>query len=186
MTLHDAVTVLAASLLALMVTITPHLASAGCPAHGDAGAKKPAAPVAPASAAPAPAAPAKKSEVAAKSEAPPARTPPKAPAEKPAVPPLDLAGLEKRLRDTKAIGVFTKLSLKNQVDDLLEQFKAFHQGRGDVTLDELRERYNLLMLKVLSLLQTSDAPLARDLTASRDAIWGILTDPVKFANVTGG
>jgi hypothetical protein len=188
MTLHDAVTALAASLFAGTLIITPYAATATCPAHGGAGAAKEARAVAPSPASPAPTLPAKKPEATAKSDTSPAKTPPRASPtpEKPVAPPLDLAGLEKRLRDTKAIGVFTKLSLKNQVDDLLEQFKAFHQRRGDATLDELRERYNLLMLKVLSLLQSNDAPLARDLTASRDAIWGILTDPVKFGNVTGG
>ena len=103
-----------------------------------------------------------------------------------APPPLDLAGLEKRLRDTKAIGVLTKLSLKNQVDDLLEQFKAFHEGHGGLTLAELRQRYDGLMLKVLSLLQSNDPALARDLTSSRDAIWSILADRVKFSSVMGG
>ena len=44
-------------------------------------------------------------------------------------PPLDLASLEQRLKDTKAIGVLTKISLKNQVDDLLSQFRAFYQGK---------------------------------------------------------
>jgi len=101
-------------------------------------------------------------------------------------PALDLAGLEKRLRDTKAIGVFTKLTLKNQVEDLLEQIKSFHEGRGGATLGELRERYNLLMLKVLSLLQRDDPRLARDLSASREALWNILADPVKFARMARG
>jgi hypothetical protein len=104
----------------------------------------------------------------------------------PAPAPLDLAGLEKRLRDTKAIGVFTKLSLKNQVDDLLANFKAFHDRRGNIKLEDLRERYNGLMLKVLSLLQRDDPPLARDLSASREALWTVLADPVKFAQVSGG
>jgi hypothetical protein len=103
-----------------------------------------------------------------------------------AAPPLDLAGLEKRLRETKAIGVFTKLTLKNQVEELLEQFKNFHEGRGGATLEELRERYNLLMLKVLSLLQRNDPRLARDLSASREALWTVLADPVKFANMARG
>src|SRR5580692_12216159 len=44
---------------------------------------------------------------------------PPAVASHPGVPPLDLGLLRQRLRETKAIGVFTKLSLKNQVDDLL-------------------------------------------------------------------
>ena len=99
-----------------------------------------------------------------------------------ALPPLDLASLEQRLRDTKAIGVFTKLSLKNQVEDLLTQFRAFHQGRAGV-LTELRERYNLLLLEVLSLLQGSDPALAQAIVASREAIWGLLADPAKFATL---
>jgi hypothetical protein len=106
-------------------------------------------------------------------------------AEHPAAP-LDLTSLESRLRDTKAIGVFTKLSLKNQVDALLEQVKLFHRGQGHLTLAELQERFNLLLLKVLSLLQAGDPPLARDVAASREALWGILQDPVKFAAVTQG
>ena len=105
------------------------------------------------------------------------------PGKQEAAPPLDLASLEQRLRDTKAIGVFTKLSLKNQVDDLLTQFRAFHQGHAGAALSDLRERYNLLLLKVLSLLQGSDPVLAQAVAGSREAIWGLLADPVKFATL---
>jgi hypothetical protein len=98
-------------------------------------------------------------------------------------PPLDLVSLEQRLRDTKAIGLFTKISLKNQVDDLLAQFRAFHQGRAGAVLTELRERYNLLLLKVLSLLQDGDPVLARAIAGSREAIWGVLADRAKFATL---
>lgn len=94
---------------------------------------------------------------------------------------LDLATLEQRLKDTRAIGLFTKLSLKNQVDDLLGQFKSFHAGKVPPSLSELHERYDLVLLKVLSLLQDGDPPLARSISSSRDAIWGILSDPKKFA-----
>jgi hypothetical protein len=96
---------------------------------------------------------------------------------------LDLTALEQRLRDTHAIGVFTKLSLKNQVDDLLSQFKAFHGGQSKLTLADLRQRYELLLLKVVSLLQDGDAPLASAVSSSREAIWGILADPDKFAHI---
>jgi hypothetical protein len=106
-----------------------------------------------------------------------------APGAPPASPALDLASLEQRLRDTKAIGVFTKLSLKNQVDDLLGQFRAFYRGQIKTPLTELRQRYDLLLLKVLTLLQDSDPPLAAAISSSREAIWGILTDPVKFAKI---
>jgi hypothetical protein len=94
-----------------------------------------------------------------------------------------MTSLTQRLRDTKAIGLFTKLSLKNQVDDLLGQFKAFHGGQVPPSLSELHQRYDLLLLKVLSLLQNGDAPLASAISGSRDAIWGILSDPRKFAKL---
>jgi hypothetical protein len=100
-----------------------------------------------------------------------------------AAPALDLAQLEQRLRDTHAIGVLTKLSLKNQVDDLLSQFRSFYRGEAKITLPELRQRYNLLLLKVLSLLQDGDPPLASAIASSREAIWGVLTDPEKFSKI---
>ena len=87
------------------------------------------------------------------------------------------------MKDTRAIGVFTKLSLKNQVDDLLSQFRAFHSRKSATPLSELRQRYDLLLLKVLSLLQDGDPPLAKAIASSREAIWGILSDPQKFAKL---
>jgi hypothetical protein len=101
----------------------------------------------------------------------------------PVSPSLDLASLEQRLRDTHAIGLFTKLSLKNQVDDLLQQFRAFHTGQSKPMLAELRQKYELLLLKVVSLLQDGDPPLAAAVSSSREAIWGILTDPEKFSKI---
>jgi len=112
---------------------------------------------------------------------PPKKEPAPAQAAKPQAPPLDLNSLETRLKETKAIGVMTKIALKNQVDDLLNQFRAYYQGKLKTTLAELRKPYDLLVLKVLSLLQDSDPSLAAAIVASREAIWGILSDPVKFA-----
>jgi hypothetical protein len=94
--------------------------------------------------------------------------------------PLDFKSLATRLRQTKAVGVLTKLSLKNQVDDLVEKFRAYHKRQGTATLAELRRDYDMLLLKVLSLLQDSDPSLARDIVKSRAAIWSILEDPRKF------
>jgi hypothetical protein len=79
--------------------------------------------------------------------------------------------------------VFTKLALKNQVDDLLAQFKAFHQGQSRITLGQLRQKYELLLMKVVSLLQDGDPALASAVLSSREAIWGVLTDPEKSAAI---
>ncbi len=100
-----------------------------------------------------------------------------------ASPTLDLAGLEQRLRDTDAIGIMTKLSLKNQVDDLLEEFRGLYKGQVKVPLAELRQRYELLLLKVITLLQDEDQQLATAISSSREAIWGILADPQKFSQI---
>ena len=141
---------------------------------------------APASLAPS-AAPAKKAVAAPPPPAGPGKAvaapPPPATAGKPVTPPLDLNLLETRLKETPAIGVFTKLSLKNQVDDLLNQFRAFYKGALKTTLAELRRPYEMLLLKVLSLLQDADPPLAHAIVASREAIWGVLSDPAKFSTL---
>ena len=108
--------------------------------------------------------------------------PPREPVVQPAPPPLNLASLEQRLRDTTAIGVLTKIALKNQVEDLLTQFRAFHQ-EGAGVLTELREKYSLLLLKVLALLQAGDPVLAQAVAASREAIWSLLEDPARFATL---
>jgi hypothetical protein len=107
-----------------------------------------------------------------------------APAPQPAAPkaaPLDLKKLEERLKDTNAIGVLTKLSLKNQVDDLVGRFRTYHDGVRPPTLTDLRPSFDLLLMKVLSLLQDKDAALANDINASREAIWSVLADKQKFA-----
>jgi hypothetical protein len=97
------------------------------------------------------------------------------------VPAIDLPELERRLRDTRAIGVFTKLSLKNQVDDLLDSFRTLYGGPNKHASPELRQRYDSLLLKVLNLLQDGDPQLAAAISSSRESIWGILADPDRFA-----
>jgi hypothetical protein len=135
-----------------------------------------------------PAAAPKKSAPAIAKAAPPAASPAPA-AVAPAVvaapvaapPPLDLKSLEQKLKETKAIGLMTKLSIKNQVDDLVSQFRVYHEGRRPPTLPELRRPYEMLLMKILSLLQDQDPGLARDLHQSQEAIWGVLSDRNKFS-----
>ena len=92
-----------------------------------------------------------------------------------------MKALTDQLRATKAIGVFTKLSLKNKVDDLLQDIGKHYEGKTPPTMTELRQHYNLLMMKVLSLLQDDDPVLASTIVASREAIWGLLANAKTFA-----
>ena len=96
---------------------------------------------------------------------------------------MSLADLVQRLRDTRAIGVFTKLSLKNQVDDLLGAFRDLYKGPNKKPPAELRQQYDQLLVKVLGLLQQGDPPLAQAIASSREAIWSILADPDKFEKI---
>lgn len=76
--------------------------------------------------------------------------------------------------------MLTKLSLRNQADDLVEKFRACHRPPARTTPADLRRNCDMLLFKVLSLLQDRDSPLARDIVRARAAIWSILEDPRKF------
>jgi hypothetical protein len=175
---------------------TPHPtkpATAPTPQSAPAAAPAPVAPTpalqaenrdgAPGAKTPAPATkpPAAPASAAAKPSPPPAATT----SSPVASPTLDLAALKEQLKETKAIGVFTKITLKNQVDDLLQQFRDHYQGKAKITMAQLRRSFDLLLMKVLSLLQDADQKLAAAIVASREAIWALLSDPKKFATLEG-
>ena len=101
----------------------------------------------------------------------------------PTAAPLDLKELKQELRDTKAIGFFSKITLKNQMDDLLGRLRKYHQGQANPPLTDLRRSYELLVMKVQSLVQDDDKKLASNIAASREAIWALLADPKKFATL---
>lgn len=101
----------------------------------------------------------------------------------PGAPTLDLESLENRLRETEAIGFMTKLTLKSQVDDLLDRFRAYYDGTDAIHITQLRQPYDTLILKVLALLQDKDPSLAKEIATSREAIWEILTDREKFSKL---
>ena len=168
--------------------------SAAAPAPRETPAPAPptsATPTAPAAPAAAPATQAAAQPAAAAVPAPPAPSAATSPASiapapaGPAGPELDLKALQDQLRQTKAIGFMTKLTLKGQVDDLLGRFHDHYRGKTKETMKELRRAYDLLMMKVLSLLQDADQQLASAIVASREAIWGLLADPVKFETLQG-
>jgi hypothetical protein len=120
---------------------------------------------------------------AAKPAAPKTAVAERTPAKPPAAT-LDLQSLEQRLKDTDAIGVMTKLALKNQVDDLLDRFRDYYAGRTHATLADLRAPFDLLLMKVLSLLQDHDPALARTINQSREALRAILADRKQFEKLS--
>lgn len=69
--------------------------------------------------------------------------------------------------------------------DLLDKFRDYYEGKAKLTMKDLRRSYDLLMMKVLSLLQDEDQKLASAIVSSREAIWRLLADEKRFATFKG-
>jgi hypothetical protein len=96
---------------------------------------------------------------------------------------IDLDGLIDRISNSKSLGFFTKLSLKGDIDKLLDGLGGYHDNTKDATLPELRERYDVLVHKLVVLLQDEDQELVKTIRDGRERIWSILTDKKKFATL---
>jgi hypothetical protein len=96
---------------------------------------------------------------------------------------FDLNALVSRISQSKALGLFTKLSLKQDIDGLLENVRKYHDGSGDGSLEKLRERYDVLVHKLMILLQEKDGELVQSIDDGRDKLWAILSDHEKFASI---
>ncbi len=83
--------------------------------------------------------------------------------------------LTNRLRHTKAIGVFTKLSIKKHVDKFVDDFHAYQQGRAPTGLGQLRQSFNHLVHWIASLVRPRDPRLSSDIQGARELLWGALT-----------
>jgi hypothetical protein len=95
---------------------------------------------------------------------------------------ISLEELGARIKATPAIGTFTKLALKNDIDDLVDDLRGYHEHHeGD--LDDLHQRYEALVLKLMALLEDDEPELALALARSRNDIWSRLVNPVEFAKL---
>ncbi len=96
------------------------------------------------------------------------------------MPTFSITNLVARIRKTGAIGFFTKLALKNQIDDLLSEFREFHEGVSNTELAVLKDQFNLLLMKVITLLQDDDSKLFQDIVSAREFLWINLADIERF------
>jgi hypothetical protein len=93
---------------------------------------------------------------------------------------VDLDDLIKRIKDSNAVGLLTKISLKRDIDVFKGDLKAVHDGASKSTLVQLHERYDLMVHKLISALQAKDPGLAREISESRNYLWSKLADPNEF------
>lgn len=84
---------------------------------------------------------------------------------------FDVDMLTKRLKQTSAIGVFTKLAINSDATDLIDAVKKYRKlAILQAKLAEVRSRFDGLVMKILALLE-DDPPLARDTYVAREQIW---------------
>lgn len=95
---------------------------------------------------------------------------------KPEVAEINMKVLTKRLKETDAIGLFTKLAIRNDVTDLMDEVKRYRKKSMLATkMKEIRESFEGLLLKIVALLE-EDPELSRDLYVGRESIWKSLLE----------
>jgi len=97
---------------------------------------------------------------------------------------IDFKTLEKKIRKTKAIGVMTKLKLSSDINKLLKELNAFHAGNSSLTLEQQREQYDLLYMKIVTLVQKKDPELFHQLCNVWDPLWVALQDEENLKKVS--
>ena len=96
---------------------------------------------------------------------------------------FDLDVLVERIIHTKSLGFLTKLSLKKDTDKFLRSMRNYHDGTKNDSLEQLHERYDIMVHKLMFLVQEKDAELSKFIDDGRDQLWTILSDESKFANL---
>jgi hypothetical protein len=94
-----------------------------------------------------------------------------------------LEEMYRKINQSKTIGVFTKLSIKNNATRLNKSFEAHHKGKRPPNIKELRERYDLMVQEMMVLVQNKDPELAREIYKTRLLLWSYLSDPEKYKSI---
>ncbi len=89
---------------------------------------------------------------------------------------VDIDTLKTRLKETDAIGVFTKLAIRSDIVGLVEEINRYRkQSKLELKKAEVRANFDGLLLKIVTLLE-GDPVLSRDLYVSRESIWKSLLE----------
>ena len=89
---------------------------------------------------------------------------------------VDIDRLEKRLKGSDAIGFFTKIAIRNDIVDLVDQINRYRkESLLNEKMAELRSSFDWLLLKIVALLE-DDPSLSHDLYVGRESIWKSLLE----------
>ena len=96
---------------------------------------------------------------------------------------VDFEILEQRIRKTSAIGGLAKLRLSGDIKKMVAALKTYHAGDSPHTLEQHREQYDLLYMKVVTQVQDKDPELFNHLCNAWDPLWTTLQDGNNLKNV---
>lgn len=84
---------------------------------------------------------------------------------------INLETLTERLKETPAIGVFTKLAIHSDIIDLKDEIKTYKRKSVlQSKIESVRAKFDGLLMKIIALLE-ADPDLSRDLYTARESIW---------------
>jgi len=83
----------------------------------------------------------------------------------------DVEALKDRLKNTRAIGIFTKLAIRSDIMDLVTEIAMYRkQSLLPERMPQVRSSFEGLILKIMALLE-GDPALSRDLYTNRELLW---------------
>ncbi len=97
---------------------------------------------------------------------------------------VDFEILEQRIRKTKAMGGLAKLKLSSDIKKMVADLKTYHAGDSVHTLEQHRQQYDLLYMKVVSQVQDKDPELFHQLCNAWDPLWAALQEESNLRKVS--
>lgn len=101
---------------------------------------------------------------------------------------FDLGTLETKIRNTDAIDLFSKVSLKYEISSLIDEMARSHETKNAAGFTKQRARFEKLVDRMVIMLRKGDLSFAKEVEDSREALWKILNSPEKLlaiANLNG-
>lgn len=101
---------------------------------------------------------------------------------------FDFGALETKIRNTDAIDLFSKISLKYEISSLIDEMARSHETKNAAGFTKQRERFEKLVDRTVIMLRKGDISFAKEVEDSREALWQILNSPEKLlaiANLNG-
>jgi hypothetical protein len=92
----------------------------------------------------------------------------------------ELERLIDRVVKTKSIGIFSKLAMKGDAENLWRDLGKYHSGAAGMNIDELDERYHLIVHKLELSIRKRDKDLAQAIADFREPLWQRLENPDSF------